>query len=465
MVSSRASRRRRATFAGAFAGLLAGAVSVPLAAMAVAQLDSADPPTSALEASHLPPLLVSAGEAVELRYDAYCLGGDEAEEPCDATGSVFVRAGDRGRFAEIELREEPGAQEGRLVARVPATIARSPSGLSYYAVLTSARAGSTVTLPAGAPDAPQRIHPHVQVVTVDLGTHLFGRTQAPSTRVAHATWGDGAAQTGLEEGRNAMPVGGSSFDVDAAGAVHLLDEANRRVLRWPRNGGAPVAVPLDINGTIADLAVSDDGAMHVLETTGGGEGHRPLLRAFEADGSARASVEVAERSSQLRLDPEGRPTFLAHPSGQWMRAWTAPGKPLDRARQLASGRAGRPVRGNRELVVLRHGNDVRLALVGPGGTTGGAWSVASGTDLAEVQLAELVGERLLVVVRVYSESADEFLVLLLDRTGLVRKFAVDPADWAETAPLSRFRVAGTALFRLGSSPAGVFVDRFDLEVE
>jgi len=54
-------------------------------------------------------------------------------------------------------------------------------------------------------------------------------------------------------------------------------------------------------------------------------------------------------------------------------------------------------------------------------------------------------------------------VLVLDRSGVRRTFALESAAWAETAPLARFRLVGSSLFRLDSTPAGVFVDRFDLE--
>jgi hypothetical protein len=79
-----------------------------------------------------------------------------------------------------------------------------------------------------------------------------------------------------------------------------------------------------------------------------------------------------------------------------------------------------------------------------------------------VQLAEPFGNRLVVVVRAYTESTDEFLVLVLGERGLVTRFAVDSADWAETAPLSRFRLVGTDLYQLGSSPRSLVVERFDL---
>jgi hypothetical protein len=69
-----------------------------------------------------------------------------------------------------------------------------------------------------------------------------------------------------------------------------------------------------------------------------------------------------------------------------------------------------------------------------------------------------------VVTHAYTEDRDEFLVLVLDSSGAARTFAVDPAAWTETAPLARFRLEGSALYRLGSSPGGAFVDRYDLEV-
>ena len=55
-------------------------------------------------------------------------------------------------------------------------------------------------------------------------------------------------------------------------------------------------------------------------------------------------------------------------------------------------------------------------------------------------------------------------MLILDRKGLVHRFSIESADWAETAPLGRFRLVGRSLYRLGSTPDGAFVDRFDLEV-
>ena len=94
-----------------------------------------------------------------------------------------------------------------------------------------------------------------------------------------------------------------------------------------------------------------------------------------------------------------------------------------------------------------------------------AWVVKSETPLAEVQLAEPCGTGVVLVTRVFTDDRDEYVVLVLDRRGVVRGFSLDSAEWAEAAPLSRFRLRGSSLYQLGSTPAGLFVDRFDLEVK
>jgi hypothetical protein len=147
-----------------------------------------------------------------------------------------------------------------------------------------------------------------------------------------------------------------------------------------------------------------------------------------------------------------------------MAAVAGGGAPLSAGAQVESGRSGQPFPDGREVVILRTGNEVRAALVGASGVLR-TWRLTSDTPLAEVQLAEPLGTGLLLVVRAYTDTAAEFVVLVLDRTGAARRFSVDASDWAETAPLSRFRLAGSSLYQLGSTPDGIFVDRFDLEVE
>jgi hypothetical protein len=460
---------RRATLvglSGSLLGAVAGFLLLVGATPANADREGVAPVPAALDATHLPPLLTAAGERVELRYDVYCPAAserpNEADAACDASGSVFVRAGGSGPFERLPLRVDENAAQGRWVAEVPAAIAQSRDGFSYYAVFSRAASGDLV-LPLGGAEAPQRSLPLGRdVVDVHLGHHVFGRTRTPDARVVQVLWGEGPRDVGLEQGRDLPPIGGSSFDVDPSGAVTLLDEAHRRLLRWTVGNGIPSLRPLAINGTIADLALASDGTAYVLESTGG-SAHSSMLRVFRPDGSEAASGAIAGRASEVRLGPDDEAVVDDQRSQQWMRV-AAAGRMLAEPAQRSSARAGRRLPDGSEVVVLRRGNELRLALTGVGGFRR-SWRVTSDGPIAEVQLAEPLGRSLVVVARVYTDQWDEFEVLVLGRRGLARSFAVDSSAWAEMSPLSRFRLAGRSLYRLGSTANNVFVDRFDLEVQ
>jgi len=457
----RSSHSRLIRASGVIAGALAGIVTVVLAGTALAHRIVQPAAQPLLEATHLPPLLTTRGETNELRYDVYCARSEaEVDTPCTADGTVFARVGDTGMFQEIAVREERGASKGRYVARLPESIAQASTGFSYYAVFRSNETGMAATLPAGGSAAPQRSLPLGRSIEVALGAHSFGREREAVARVAEAAWGAGPAEAGLEQGRNLTPIGGSAFDIEEDGTVVVLDEANKRLLRWRESGEMPEAVPLAINGTLADMSIGKDGTVYVLETAGiHGE---PLLRSFNRDGAGKTASAVAERPSQVRVGPEG-PVVLQSSSAQWMPA-AREGRPVGVSGQISAAESGRPLPDGRNIVILRNGNEVRVALVASTGVQR-AWLVTSETPLAEVQLAEPHGTGVVLVTRVFTDERDEFVVLVLDRRGIVRRFSLDSADWAETAPLSRFRVRGSFLYQLGSTPAGLFVDRFDLEVE
>ena len=134
---------------GLLAAAVVGATTFVLAGSAVAQRE-ADSTGTLLEATHLPPLLTIPGEKVELSYDTYCFdsGIEETGTACDVTGSVFIRAGERGAFRELSLLRARSADDGRLFVGVPESISSSRSGFTYYAVLDARHGEATVTLPA-----------------------------------------------------------------------------------------------------------------------------------------------------------------------------------------------------------------------------------------------------------------------------------------------------------------------------
>jgi hypothetical protein len=417
-----------------------------------------------LDAAHVPPLLRSAGEAAELRYDIYCSAPSDVEDevPCSPGGTVYARAGTSGPFRAFPIHADPAAVEGRYVARIAPEVAGTPLGFTYYAVLSEATRAGSLTIPAAGAAAPLRSLPLGRPVSVSLGPHTFGAVRVPDARVVSAAWGSGVGEVGLEESRQSTPIGGSAFDVDAAGSVTVFDEANRRALRFRPGSNSPDTIALAVSGRLADMSVAPDGAIYVLESPGS-DAPLPVLRAFDPTGNPKESVALAERTaSAVRAGPSG-PVALQYPSGQWMPVGSAGGL-IGNAAQRAGGRSGRPLPGGGEVVVLRQGTgELRAAIVAASGALR-SWRVQSSTPLAEVQLAEPLGNRLVLVVRVYTDAKAEFIVLVLGNTGVVKRFSVASSDWAETAPLARFRLVGSSLYQLGSTPDGLFVDRYHLGV-
>ncbi len=448
---------RLAAMLGALVGLAAGS-----AAVAGAKLAGDSPPESqpALEATHLPPLLTLAGEDVQLSYDAFCVSEQADGAGCEVEGTAFVRTGRQSSFEAVPLKKVSSSEGARLAAVVPESLAASRDGLEYYAELR-AGTGASVVVPPGGATAPHRSLRLADPVVVDLGAHAFGRARRADARVASASWGTGRDDVGLEAGRNLAPIGATAFDVDRAGSVYLLDEARHRILRWDRAGRAPVRIPVSVSGSLADMTVASDGSLYVLESVTR-PGGAPMVRRFDAFGRELERTETVERTaSQIRMGRNG-PVVLQQPSHQWMPV-TSGGEIASSAAQRVRGRSARSLPGGGEVVVLRTGNEIRIALTGRQGARR-SWLLRSETALGEVQLAEPLGGRLLVVARAYTDTDAEFDVIVLDGRGLAGRFSVGAPGWAESAPLGRFRLVGSSLYRLGSTENGPFVDRFDLEV-
>jgi hypothetical protein len=452
-------RPGRRSLAGGAAGIAAGVIGGIVVTTLSAAAAPDERPRAIAEAGHVPPALTLPGEPVTLRFALVCAPRDDGA-PCDGSGEVYVRAGQAGRFETFSLTRGPDAKEGRYFVDLPERIAAMPWGFSYYAVLRDRATGATVTVPSGGAAAPQRSLPLRQRVDVDLGAHTFGSTRDADARVVEARWGSALGKVGLAGSRELGFVGPSSFDVSSDGTVVLLDEVNGRVERW--DAGRTEAIPVSVSGGLADLAVEPDGTIDVLEPPNR-ELPTPQLRSFERDGTPRWTQPLADRTwSALASGPDG-PVVEQQPSEQWLPV-AARGRALGRAEQARGGRSGRPLGNGREVVVDRVGSsELRLAETA-GDVVLRSWRVTSATPLGEVQLAEPLGSGVVVVMKTYTDERAEYLVLLLDRTGVGQRFSVAPSEWAESAPLARFRFAGRSLFQLGTTPTAAFVDRFDLEV-
>jgi hypothetical protein len=440
--------------AGITAGVLGG-----IGLGAIPQAGGSSPGAPALiDGAHVPQVLALPGEAVTLRYAIVCPPREDGR-PCEGSGEVYARAGQSGAFRRFVLHRGDDSKEGRYFVELPPELVSS-EGFSYYAVLRDDASGATMSIPTGGAAAPQRSFPLSNPTEIRLGAHSFGQVRRADARVVEASWGSGAGELGLSGSRELGFAGPSAFDVATNGAVTVLDGVNGRVVRSV--GGRPTAIPIDISGVLADLSVERDGTMDVLEPPNR-ETPQPRLRSFQRDGTLKWSQPLSDRTwAKLAAGPEG-PVVQQQPSEQWMPV-AENGRPLSRLAQSGRGGPALPLANGRGFVVQRTGaRELRLAEVA-GNAVVRAWRISSATPLGEVQLAEPIGSQLAVVVKTYDENRDEFRVLVLDHSGLARQLSLASAAWAETAPLARFRIAGSALYQLGSTPTGAFVDRFDLEV-
>jgi hypothetical protein len=218
----------------------------------------------------------------------------------------------------------------------------------------------------------------------------------------------------------------------------------------------------------ADLRISDvTGTAYLLEVANASN-PKPLLRAYALDGTALGSSAVADSAAaQIRLS--GSTAYVSeYPSSMWAPVLQNGGRSaVDATSQLAKAAPGAPA-SDGNVVVVGTGNEVRIGMYAPVGAAYQFTSmrITSTTPVADIQLAQkLPSGRLLVVFSVYTDTDHEYEAVVLDPVGgLVGQFALPAADWAQSMPLSRFRLVGSSLYELGSTDAGVFVDRYDLGV-
>ena len=77
-------------------------------------------------------------------------------------------------------------------------------------------------------------------------------------------WGHGAGEIGRLDGDEAASEGPMSFDVTAAGDIYLLDQVNRRVLKFGPNGVLERTLGLPLS-TYQDIAVYEEGVVVVVD--------------------------------------------------------------------------------------------------------------------------------------------------------------------------------------------------------
>ncbi len=153
--------------------------------------------------------------------------------------------------------------------------------------------------------------------------------------VVRAAYGSAVGELGVDRPEEGSPEGPMSFDVDARGRVHVLDQVNSRVQVFER-GEPPRAIALPAD-TFQDIAVGPDGRAVVLDRLATG-----TLAFLDADGKVDHTVPLAGPNV-----PEGGAVtaLFSREDGVWVEIEHASlvriaderGEP-DRDRPLAAGR-------------------------------------------------------------------------------------------------------------------------------
>ena len=442
------SGRRRAAVLGFAVGASTGMTLLTGGVVSASDVPDSGPPTierGLRDVLHTPPSFGREGGEVTLRFDVVCQA-DGFGTPCVSDGNVYVRPAGESGYRSVRL-----AHLGETT--LAATVAVPAGGLSYYAVIDDG-AGSSDTLPASGAASPQRVWALPDLTTVALGTHVFGHARKPETRPVAAPWGSGAGALGLLTGRELARIGPSAFDLAPDGSIVVLDQANDRLATYGASARPAHYAPIPFGGGEGDLAIGPDGTAYVLE-----QGAEPVVRTFAPSGAPLAAVPVSGAGvDTLRASPAGA-SLHGYPGEMWLPVGSGR-QLLQPSQQAAQARPSRPDAAG-DVVVQANDEEALFALV-RGDRVMQAWQVTSHTSLGEIQLAEPYRRGLLVVLRVWRSEKAEFVALVLSPNGLTNAFSVDALEWAESAPLGRFKLDGDRLYQLRSTAAGAEVVAFEL---
>jgi hypothetical protein len=254
-------------------------------------------------------------------------------------------------------------------------------------------------------------------------------------------------------------VGPSAFDVTADETVVILDQVNRRLAVYPRSG-PPRHTPITFLGGEGDLAIADDGTVYVLDG-GRPREHVYFIRSYDRDLKPLATTQLAvgTQGDTIRVGEQGAIVHV-FPAEQWLPVGTGRDL-LEPDEQEAGAGSGQTFPEGHEVAVAAGRRETRVALF-DGDDVIGSWRIRSATPFGEVQLVEPNANGLLAVLRVFSKTRAEWLVLQLTPAGLAKSFSVRPVEDLDSAATSRFRLRENVLYELQSSRTGVRVVKHDL---
>jgi hypothetical protein len=339
--------------------------------------------------------------------------------------------------------------------RAAALAASSGGSVSVAFRVEASSGGTSVSLP-GAGDAALRYYVADAMPPLRIPAVPFGRVSGGKLAL-YLPWGSGPLRAGLAPGAESATIGPSSFDVDRRGRIYLADPLQHRVTVF--HAGRVVRQSRLALSPRTDLALADDGTAYLASSPVSAEG-RVTVRAVDLSGRLVASERVGspgDIASEIRTS-RGRPWVHLLPLDAWVPADASAAD-----RPLASGR---PLAGGTELLKVIRTHALRLGLVSGGAVTD-ALELTSPTKLGEVALAEPDGlGGYLAIIHTWRDGrrpADQYQVVHVRADRRVTTFAAPHEEFAETMPLSTFRLGQDGgLYEMRSGADGLRIYRYDI---
>jgi hypothetical protein len=404
---------------------------------------SAGEAASVMQVFYTPPVLVKAGEQVLVPVDVVC--ATAAGRACEATVSMAARAGS-GAWHRADV---PAVKGLRFDLTAPASRALGSGRSGRVDFYLSARDAAGRVTSLGSASAPLSFYVVRDLPRVKVPAAPFGDVRRGSS-VLSLPWGSGAKRAGLQPGIEATTLGPSSFDVDAAGRIYLADSMQDRVAVF-RGGVLERQTAIALSAR-ADIAVGEAGDVAVADR----ERAALTVRTIGSSGGVSGTGSVGAASGWQVRSIGGQAFVNSLPMDAWIPVGSASGRPVQ----------GMPASPGVRVLRLGTETSVRIATI-RSETVLSAMEITSSVRFGEVALADADGAGGLVVVvhvwRVDPTAADQYQVIHIRNGHVVQTFAVASTKFAETPPLSRFRLGPDgAVYHLATTPSGVSIDRYSM---
>jgi hypothetical protein len=402
---------------------------------------------ASLQLFYRSPVLVRAGERVQIPVDVVC--ATVAGTACPATATVAVRDGRTWVRASA-----PAIPTLRFDVTGRANRAAGATSDGAVRFRVSAHAGDrSVAVPGLEQRSALSYYVTDDMPTVAVPPVAFGDVRQGSVSL-YLPWGSGAGQAGLVPGLEADTVGPSSFDVDGAGRILVADPVQQKVSLY--SNGRLVRDSRFQIGVRSDVAFASDGGSYVASPPLGGS-QAVLVRSLDPSGRPGRVYPVGiadDLPAELRT--AGTAAYVrVLPEDEWL--------PVAGGR---GGTTGQPLSDGSELLKVVDGNAVRLGTVVNGQVTR-AVELTFQASIGEIALARSDGSGgYWVVVHVSQDQpapADQFQVVHVRADLSVSTFAVANHDYSDVVPMSRFRLGQDGgLYAMESTPDGIRIVRYDL---